>query len=404
MTARILHIIRFVSFLALGLFFTETASAQTLVGIYIGNVTPPLNPKVIAALQEPWVDGIYLDLNWDAVEPQEGGYDWSAADQAIAKVEEIAANNHKKLWISIGVAPGRFSPQWVQSKVPSMATVVPYNHLDEYAPVGSNDTNQCKQAVIPAFWDPRFLAIWDNFIMAFGEHYANNPSIISVKFAGINMNTPELMEPHFTGKENFMHCQSHDDVASAIAMGATEEKIIYAFENILNAYHKAFPKKYIVTQGCSNGQPLPSKAIGPADPRTGRATSNPRGAAVCAEYMLPYAEKTMGKKQFVTQVNDWKIGSLTKWREPSAASVEYGVRGGKTGLQMASNAKASCIGGLSSGECNPVESMRSMVGELETHTKTHYIEAFPGDLINPELGPIWTSLRSWLYGEAGLSP
>jgi hypothetical protein len=343
--------------------------AEKLTGIWLGNLSVPLGAKQITAIHQPWVDGAYLDLHWAQIEPQADVYDWTAVDKGVA----IVAAAGKK--VSLGIAAGRFSPDWAKQTLPTLHTVAPSAPFQR----------DCTEIDAPNPWTPQFIDAWTKMVAAFGAHYANNPSVISVKFGGLNFNTPELMVPHFTGTM-VGGCKTHDDVDAAIKMGATEEKIIDAFKSILNAYARDFPAQYIVIQGC--GIPfVPAKAIGFGG---NNAVS---GAYACPQYMVPYGRRLLGRR-FVVQNNDWREGAFTRFPGDTRTAVEYGRTGGVSGMQLANTLDHDCVGRPS---CDERATLEVMVTELEQNTNTDYVEAFPGSINNPDLSQDWLDLENWLH-------
>ena len=244
-TRTVLHL--FSTFFATFTFFS-VSSATAAQGI----VHPPINGiyliatarRVIGvdknlntALTNPYVDGAYISLNWDKIEPQRGQYDWTALDSEVALVSAA----HKK--VSLAVVPGSNAPAWVYQ-----AGAKPFNTVVE--PLFAADL--CAPLKLPIPWDATYLSIWTEFVRAFGARYAHNPAVSFIKVTGVSYRTDETSLPFGTyarlppdrtvvSPRTGLRCLIPDDLQQWQADGYTWAKVDGAFEQIVSAYESAFP-------------------------------------------------------------------------------------------------------------------------------------------------------------------
>jgi hypothetical protein len=108
----------------------------------------------------------YTRLNWSALEPKEGVFDWSIPDRFIAEYAKYGKKvGFGVMSVTTGQREQYVTPKWVFD-----AGAVPLI-LDD----GSTPT---KTQVMPMSWaDPVFLSKMQAFIAAFGEHYDGNTNI-----------------------------------------------------------------------------------------------------------------------------------------------------------------------------------------------------------------------------------
>lgn len=353
-------------------FAVATTPPPPPTGIYIGNAAVPIITKNLQALALPYVDGIYLALNWSDIEPSRGVYNWTAVDTAIAQVAALG----KK--VQIGIAASRYSPTWATTGAASLTSVTT---------IGFGTSQTCPSITVPNSWDATYQTYWGELIAAFGAHYAGNPTINTVMFGGIHWNTAELMWPHFTGGTVGI-CQTSNDVAAALQAGATEENIFAAFKLFLNEYATAFPNTYIAIQGCGGGivPPAVTAAVGPG------GSSDPIGQYNCFQNMVPWGKSTLGSL-FVVQVNDWHQTAFTGPYSDMSPVATHGLSGGTAAVQFASILSQNCPG---STNCNIYLTLQAMTQELFQYTSVKYVQVFPGDLLDPTLTSLWKRLETRL--------
>jgi len=119
------------------------------------------------ALQNPYIIGAVLCVNWSQIEAKKGKYDWSYIDSFLARWSAAGKKVAIRVqWSSSGYFPDpiakRVTPQWV------------WNEGARFFYDKPSDTE------IPLFWDPIYFRNAINFMKALNARYENNPGILFV--------------------------------------------------------------------------------------------------------------------------------------------------------------------------------------------------------------------------------
>jgi hypothetical protein len=116
----------------------------------------------------PYVIGRDFTFYWKQLEPQEGQYNWSIIDQAIAPwiangknvILRVSTAGWKNWDPAADSAHG--TPQWVYDK-------------------GVKSVPELDGAILPQYWNPIFLQSYNNFIQAFASRYDGNPNVKGIE-------------------------------------------------------------------------------------------------------------------------------------------------------------------------------------------------------------------------------
>ncbi|MGH7878696.1 MAG: beta-galactosidase, partial [Candidatus Binataceae bacterium] len=184
-----------------------------------------------AVLKSANIDGVVVGQAWSAIEAVEGKFTWSKLDAVLSQ----AAGSGKKVSIVLGA--GWQTPAWVYTDGAQK-----FKFIWDQAGWGPK---LCSVASIPVPWDAVYLAKWGALVAAAGARYATNPTIASVKIAGINSKTQELFLPTAVKqaiKSGRTKCTSYDDVANWQAAGYTPAKVESAFQSVMEMFVPAFPE------------------------------------------------------------------------------------------------------------------------------------------------------------------
>lgn len=159
--------------------------------------------------QKDFVKGILVRVGWNVMEPTNNSYNWAVLDTQIYR----ARNYGKK--VALGFVNGPSAPQWL------------YNLGAQRAIIGApfNDT-------IPYPWDSTYLAQWEDFIAAMGNHYANDTTITLIHMTNATAN----------GFEFFLNPTSLFNWAN---VGYTDDKMIQSWKRVVNSFKNAFPNHYL---------------------------------------------------------------------------------------------------------------------------------------------------------------
>jgi hypothetical protein len=255
------------------------AAPASNAGVYALNSVASTQPLPTAAYSSSYIDGVTLVFYWNAVEPQDGVYDWTAVDSQIA----AAAALGKK--VNLGVLPGVFAPSWLYGEGAAQFQML-WTAAGWGFPL-------CSMVPLPLPWDPVYQSKWLAFIAQLGQRYAANPSVVMLKIQGVNSSTPELFLPYSrpTGSGvDSTGCQEVDNVAAWLAAGYRPSLIVTAWKTFAKAYATSFPGKYLILE--SGTWPLPPITnSGSTAPFYGGDYHTPQtliavGAAVVGKYFV----------------------------------------------------------------------------------------------------------------------
>lgn len=176
--------------------------------------------------------GGWAPFKWRDLNPQEGVYDWSKTDQFIKDAQKMRVTlpDGSVIPKPVGIAvetwameelPDRigisYTPDWVNIKCGSTTSC-----LD---PDGSGP---CKQFCIPKVTNMCWQAAFDQFIMAMGEHYDNNPEFSNLAWINIATGCDE----ETVERKNFGDCYY-----SGGNTGPFDDWVLHVMET----YNRAFP-------------------------------------------------------------------------------------------------------------------------------------------------------------------
>ncbi|HEV3212006.1 MAG TPA: hypothetical protein VGZ03_01280 [Acidimicrobiales bacterium] len=129
-----------------------------------------------AALTNPNIGAVDINLNWYAVEPQPGVFNFAPADQEIAawvkqgkKVTLELRFQHETNVPAASCASDGWLPSWVAASVPTLC----------------EQRSRSVGFVIPDYFDHVFQADWRAYVAAVASHYANSPYKGDVTYARV---------------------------------------------------------------------------------------------------------------------------------------------------------------------------------------------------------------------------
>jgi len=331
------------------------------------------------ALANPSVDGAYISLNWDSIEPVRGQFNWAAMDAEMARVTA----SHKKA--SLAVVPGQYTPDWVyQAGARHFDSVVEPELAGDY----------CDPIKMPLPWDPVYLAAWKQFIRAFGAHYANNPALSMIKITGVSYRTDETSLPfgtyahlppdriHISPKTG-KACVIPDDMGEWQRYGYTWQKADNAFEQITRAFMAAFPGVPMGIMTSDHSFPPLSK--------DGRRP-DPAGYALSTNDFFSIGRRLMGTK-FVGQFNGLTANQVNAGLVAFSATNPTAYQ---TGMPS-SHGEPLCVMNNHKHPCEDRDVfLRTVNQALNAHAV--FIEMFYDDINNPALQDILQQTQQRLKG------
>jgi hypothetical protein len=183
--------------------------------VVIQNV--PQSPSLdLQALNNPYINGVSLQIHWSDIEPVEGKPDWSKLDALFA-----AAQTSKK-WVHVLVFPGFFTPTWALEGVKTDEFALPYGP-------GHGTVER-----LPMPWDTVYLNRWFSFLKQLSDRYGTSPAFRVMAAAGPTSVSDEATLP-----------KSLEDVTKWQNDGYTPSKYLAAWQQTFQVYAADFPKQYI---------------------------------------------------------------------------------------------------------------------------------------------------------------
>lgn len=168
-----------------------------------------LKPEVYAA---PQIDGVYLRLMWESIEPRPGQYDWRTLDRETSRAVEAG----KK--ISLAVRAGESAPAWLYGNDVERIEAVIAPHKGK--------GGKCRKASIPVPWDPDYQSAYARIMNALAAHLKETGaygSVKIVKITGINSHSEETKLPLSPGERGRASVRAGQDAAEADEDSATDE-------------------------------------------------------------------------------------------------------------------------------------------------------------------------------------
>lgn len=193
---------------------------------------------------DPNVDGVFLQLGWNAIEPKDATFDYTLLDEVLIK----AYSNKKK--VSLAIVAGTHSPAWIYKKD------VPMLSFEGTKPDGT-----CYTATMPLPYSRDFINAYADAVRNVGEHIKSTPTfdqtLSLVKLSGINIDSPELRLPEQTSTKD-TQCKVTDAIALWKKHNFRPSKIQGAFEDMVKAYRNGFLNKYFSISLGHDGHDFPA--------------------------------------------------------------------------------------------------------------------------------------------------
>ena len=170
----------------------------------------------LEALNNPYLSGVAVQINWRDIEPVQGKPDWSKLDALFA-----AAASAKK-WVQLDIFSGFFSPEWALEGAKTDTFNIPYGP--------SHGT----EAKLPMPWDRVYLNRWFTLMRQVAERYGKSPAFRVIAAGGPTSVSEEMTLP-----------QSPQAVQKWLSDGYTPAKYLGAWEEAFHVYADAFPNQCV---------------------------------------------------------------------------------------------------------------------------------------------------------------
>lgn len=237
--------------------------AQDIRGIYVfsndvSQISNATAANVRSALALPGVDGLVLNIGWNALEPSMGQYQFALLDQWM----QTAIASRRK--VDLAINAGSSTPAWLFTTggvAPLQFTISPHGGA----------TGLCQTITLAAPWDATFLGRWDALLAAVAAHLKSNGTygaLTMLRLTGINRTTEEFRLPAESSQSTGLPCVT-DAVATWQSAGYKPSLLTQAWDAITTSFKKSFPDKTFSVAI------IPNNAFPPIDDNGAVIKSNP---------------------------------------------------------------------------------------------------------------------------------
>jgi len=303
----------------------------------------------LQAINNPFISGVAVQINWRDLEPVQGTPDWSKLDDVL-----LAAESSNK-WVQLLIFPGFFSPAWaLEGGVETDLFPI------QYGP------GRGTIAKLPMPWDSVYLDRWFAFLRQLSERYGGSPSFRIIAADGPTSVSAEMTLP----------IKPHDSMKKWLDHGYTPSKYLAAWERVFQVYAEGFPNQCVSLS--APGLPILERG------RIGDHSAHMRAR----EAIIDRAKSAFGRR-FVIQWSDLHAGQArVEAPDQTDSVIDYSGRI-ITGLQMRTSAEnASAVMGA---EGNPPAALRASLDKgMQANSSgqhVNYLEIYEPDVLAGEMQP-----------------
>jgi hypothetical protein len=176
----------------------------------------------LQTLNNPFMSGVSVQIDWRDIEPVQGKPDWSKLDKLFAAAEA------SKKWVQLAIFPGFFSPAWALEGAKTDLFKIPYG------------PGHGTVARLPMPWDRVYLDRWFAFVKQLSERYGDSPAFRVIAAAGPTSVSEEMTLPH-----------SREEMPKWLNASYTPAKYLGAWEETFHIYAESFPNQCVSLAGPS---------------------------------------------------------------------------------------------------------------------------------------------------------
>ena len=303
----------------------------------------------LEALNNPFVSGVAVQINWRDIEPVQGKPDWSKLDALFA-----AAISSKK-WVQLDIIPGFFSPEWALEGAKTDLFNIPYG------------PGHGTVAKLPMPWDRVYLSRWFTFVRQLGERYGRSPAFRMIAAAGPTSVSEEMTLPN-----------SPPAIQKWLSDGYTPAKYLGAWEEAFHVYADTFPNQ-CVSFAAPN---LPILEQGRFD----------RPAHLRAKHeVVDRAMRVFGRRLAI-QSNDLHAGHAQVEAPDDTDFINSYSGRIITGFEMRGGSQGPVPSKVMGAEGNPPLALRRSIdkGMAANSAGRHvnYLEIYEGDVLPADMQPV----------------
>jgi hypothetical protein len=302
----------------------------------------------LQVLNNPYISGVAVQINWRDVEPIQGKPDWTQLDALFA-----AAESSKK-WVHLIMFPGFFSPPWALEGAQTDLFGI------QYGPGKGTD------ARLPMPWDRVYLDRWFSFMKLLSARYGSSPAFRMIAAAGPTSVSVEMTLPNSPPAHRQWLGDSY-----------TPAKYLGAWQEAFHFYGSTFPNQCISL--AAPGLPI----LGPGE--------RGRPAHVRAKHeIVAQAMHVLGDRLAI-QSSDLHAGEA-KVEAPDETDFINGYSGRIiTGFEMRSGSQDQVASRVMGAEGDPPLALRRSIdkGMAPNNVGRHvnYLEIYVADVVPADMQP-----------------
>ena len=303
----------------------------------------------LEALNNPFVSGVAVQINWRDIEPVQGKPDWSKLDALFA-----AAISSKK-WVQLDIIPGFFSPEWALEGAKTDLFNIPYG------------PGHGTVAKLPMPWDRVYLSHWFTFVRQLGKRYGKSPAFRIIAAAGPTSVSEEMTLPN-----------SPWAIKKWLSDGYTPAKYLGAWEEAFHVYADTFPNQCV-------------SLAAPNLPILEQGRFN-RPAHLRAKHEVVDRAMRIFGRRLAIQSNDLHAGHA-RVEAPDGTDFINSYSGRViTGFEMRGGSQGPVPSKVMGAEDNPPLALRRSIdkGMAANSAGRHvnYLEIYEGDVLPADMQPV----------------
>lgn len=304
----------------------------------------------IEALNNQYLSGAEVQINWRDLEPAEGQLDWSRPDAVMAAAESSGK------WIQLAIFPGFFSPAWALAGAKTEAFAIPYG------------PGHGTMTALPMPWDQAYLHRWFAFVRQLGQRYASSPAFRLIAVAGPTSVSNEMTLPNGPAA-----------VPKWLKDGYTPAKYLAAWDEAYQVYAGALPNQCIGLAGPSLPILEGGKVIDPAARLRAR------------QEIVAHAMQVFGRRLSI-QSNDLHAGRAAV-EAPDLTDFINSYSGRIiTGFEMRGGSQGPGPSEIMGAAGDPPLALRKSINKGMAPNKAgahvNFLEIYEGDVLAPAMQPV----------------
>ena len=303
----------------------------------------------LEALNNSFVSGVAVQINWRDIEPVQGKPDWSKLDALFA-----AAMSSRK-WVQLDIVPGFFSPEWALAGAKTDLFNIPYG------------PGHGAVARLPMPWDPVYLDRWFAFVKQLSERYGKSPAFRMIAASG----------PTSVSEEMTLPSNSPPAVKKWLSDGYTPAKYLGAWEKAFHVYADSFPNQCV-------------SLAAPGLPILEQGKSGPPARMAAKQDIVERAVKVFGSRLAI-QSNDLHAGHAQVEAFDGTDFIKSYSGRIITGFEMRGGSQGAVPSQVMGATGNPPLALRKSVdkGMAANSAGRHvnYLEIYEGDVLPADMQP-----------------